>query len=80
MIFTQVGELYDCFTARGATVGGSSAEQKGRWDNAYSPLRAKSANTRQRRSQVGFSGARADRVRGFVGSRAIAARAAVAFA
>ena len=66
-------------SALGATVGGSSAEQKGRWDKAYSPLRAKSANG-ARRSQVGFSGARADRVRGFVGSRAIAARAAFAFA
>ena len=34
----------------------------------------------QRRSQVGFSGARADRVRGFVGMRAVGASAAVAFA
>ena len=32
------------------------------------------------RSQVGFSGARADRVRGFVGMRAVGASAAVAFA
>ena len=63
-------------SALGATDGGVAAERRrGLRRDAYSPLRAKSANG-ARRSQVGFSGARADRVRGFVGSRAIAARAA----
>ena len=66
-------------SALGATDGGVAERRRGWSGDAYSPLRAKSANG-ARRSQVGFSGARADRVRGFVGSRAIAARAAFAFA
>ena len=66
-------------SALGATDGGVAERRRGWRGDAYSPLRAKSANG-ARRSQVGFSGARADRVRGFVGSRAIAARAAFAFA
>ena len=68
-------------SALGAVDGASAGSERRRraFAPSLSPLRAKSANG-ARRSQVGFSGARADRVRGFVGSRAIAARSAFAFA
>jgi asparagine synthase (glutamine-hydrolysing) len=65
-------------SALGAVDGGHRSRRRA-FAPSLSPLRAKSANG-ARRSQVGFSGARADRVRGFVGSRAIAARGAFAFA
>ena len=62
-------------SALGATDGGVAAERRRGLRGTRTAAPRQIANG-ARRSQVGFSGARADRVRGFVGSRAIAARAA----